>query len=375
MKRRTFRNFSRVVALGIAALLVLAAGTASAAGPVEGGFENGLAAWNRTSLFKDIEWGAESKADAEENFHVELPAAVGPYVATTEYGGTDTAILAQTFTLPAASTLNLSLYIFYSSESPLAVPTPDTLFVNPFGEEDNQQVRVDVLKANAPLESVSPNDILATLYASATGGPERLGPTLLSADLSPFAGQTVTLRIANAVSGRAMDTGVGDVTLAATPLPPAPPVPPSEEAPSTPVSDGVASPVARNLVHRLSTGGGLLGVRLPAAGTLIVSDARRKAAVASAYSARRTTAAAPSFSARRRAPNPKPVLIRTASAVVDHAQTVHIPLRPTAAASRLLDKNGHLRFRLQLTFDSARGAVSTATYNGVLIKRLKRVRR
>src|SRR6202012_3412251 len=135
--------------------------------------------------------------------------------------------------------------------------------------------------------SVSPNDILATLYASPSAGPAVLGPTLLSADLSQFAGQTVTLRIANATSEGEMKVGVGDASLTATPCPPAPPAPAAEETPTTPVSDGVASPVAHKLVRSLSTGGALLAVRLPAAGSLAVFDARRKAAVASVFSAPR----------------------------------------------------------------------------------------
>jgi hypothetical protein len=362
VKRRLFKNFSRAVLLAIAALL-LAAASAGAAGPVEGGFENGLAAWTKTNYFGSgsTEWKAQPKADAEEEFEfgTPFPAAIGPYVAATEYGGSDTAILAQTFALPASSSLNLSLYLFYKSEASISVPTPDTLFVKP----GNQQVRVDVMKANAPLESVSPNDILATLYASPSGGPEVLGPTLLSADLSQFAGQTVTLRIANATSEGEMIVGVGAVSLTATPLPPAPPAPAAEETPPTPVSDGVASPVAHKLVRQLSTGGATLDVRLPAAGSLVVSDARRKAAVASVFDSRRTTA------------GPKPILIRTAAVVVDHPQTVHVRLRPTAAASRLLATRGRVPFRLQLTFTSARGAVSTATYKGVLVKRLRPARR
>jgi hypothetical protein len=364
VKRRLFRNFFLVALIAVAALLA-AVGSAVAAGPAGGNFETGtLTGWTSQSFYEQTEWTALAKADAEAEFGTTLPAAIGPYVAATEYGGNDTAILAQTFVLPAASQLNLSLYLFYDSETRTAVPTPDTLFVKPFGEGENQQVRVDVLKANAPLESVSPNDILATLYASPSGGPAALGPTLLSADLSQFAGQTVTLRIANAVSAGEMKVGVGDVSLAVTPLPPPPSAPAAAaETPSTPISDGVASPAPHKLIHRLSTGGALLGVRLPAAGSLVVSDARRKAAVASAFSARRATAA------------PKPIVIRTASVAVDRAQTVHVPLRPTAAGERLLAKRGRVPFRLQLTFTSARGAVSTATYKGVLVKRLKRARR
>ncbi|HVW46904.1 MAG TPA: hypothetical protein VHA76_07620, partial [Solirubrobacterales bacterium] len=299
------------------------------------------------------------EAEGEFEFESPLPAALGPDVAATGYGGNDTAILAQTFALPPASNLSLSLYLFYRSATPTAVPAPDTLFVKPFGAGGNQQVRVDVLKPDAPLESVSPNDILATLYASPAGGPEVLGPTLVGADLSRFAGQTVTLRIANATSDGEMEVGVGAVSLAATPIPPPAAPAAAEEAPPTPISDGVASPIAQKLIHRLATGAGLLGVRLPAAGTLTVADARRKVAVASAYSAARRATAAP-----------KPILIRTASAKVDRPQTVHVPLRPTPAAQRLLARKGRVPFRLQLTFTSDLGAVSTATYKGVLVKRL-----
>jgi hypothetical protein len=376
VNRRLFRDFSRAALLAIAALL-LAAGSAGAAGPVEGNFESGtLNAWTNLSFYENTEWTTQTKADAEADFKTTLPAAVGPYVAATEYGGNDTAILAQAFALPAASNLNLSLYLFYESEAPTAVPTPDTLFVKPSGGEPggNQQVRVDVLKSNAPRESLSPNDILTTLYASPSGGPEVLGPTLLSADLSQFAGQTVTLRIAEATSEGEMKVGVGAISLTATPLPPAPPAAAAEETPTTPVSDGVASPIAQKLLHRLSTGGATLDVQLPAAGSLVVSDARRKAAVASVFSVGRTTATTPSVSARRARGGPKPILIRTASVAVDRPQTVHVRLRPTAAASRLLAKTGRVPFRLQLTFTSARGAVSTSTYKGVLVKRLRQGR-
>jgi hypothetical protein len=374
--RRLFRNFSRAVLLAFAVLL-LAASAASAAGPSDGGFESGLAGWTTKSFYEETEWAGQTTAaaEAEFKFKAPLPAAIGPNVAATEYGGNDTTILAQTFALPAASSLNLSLYLFYKSETPTVVPTPDTLFVKPFGGGGNQQVRVDVLKSNAPLESLSPNDILATLYASPTGGPEVLEPTLLNADLSQFAGQTVTLRIAEATSEGPMDVGVGAVSLTATPLPPAPPAPAAEEPPTTPISDGVASPVAQKLIHQLATGGATLDVRLPAAGSLVVSDARRKAAVASVFSASRAASAAPAFASRRTTATPKPILIRTASVAVDHAQTVHVRLRPTAAAARLLARTGRVPFRLQLTFTSARGAVSTATYKGALVKRLRPARR
>ncbi|HVW46483.1 MAG TPA: hypothetical protein VHA76_05480, partial [Solirubrobacterales bacterium] len=107
MKRRLFRNFSRVLPLAIVALLI-APGGAGAAGPVEGGFESGLTAWTKKSFYESTEWTSLTRAEAEGEFEFEspLPAALGPDVAATGYGGNDTAILAQTFALPPASNLS-----------------------------------------------------------------------------------------------------------------------------------------------------------------------------------------------------------------------------------------------------------------------------
>ena len=44
-----------------------------------------------------------------------------------------------------------------------------------------------------------------------------MGPTQLSADLTPFAGQTVRLRIANAVNDGVFNTGVDAVSITSTP--------------------------------------------------------------------------------------------------------------------------------------------------------------
>jgi hypothetical protein len=183
-----------------------------------------------------------------------------------------------------------------------------------------------------------------------------LAPTLLSADLSQFAGQTVLLRIANAVSEGEMTVGVGDVSLAISPV-----VQPVVESIVLPT----VGPTAGKLLLNRHAGSARLSVALPGPGTLTVSDARRKVAVASAFAAPRVATK----------PKPKPILIRTATAQTQGAQTVRVPIRPTAAAKMLLGKDGKLPFRLQLTFAPPSGGATTESYKGTLLKRLKPARR
>ncbi len=102
---------------------------------------------------------------------------------------------------------------------------------------------------------------------------------------------------------------------------------------------------------------------MPAAGELTVLDARRKVAIASTLARGRATA------------SPNPILIRTAAIQISGAQTVRVPLRPTAAAKKLLAKNGRLPFRLQMTFTATNGEVSTGTCRGLLLRRLRPARR
>lgn len=178
------------------------------------------------------------------------------------------------------------------------------------------------LKPNAPIESVSPNDILATVFASKAGDPVKLEPTVITADLSAFAGQPVRLRIADAV--------------------------PSNEI------------VKGKLRLDRETGTGLLTVSLPGAGSLTASDARRQLAVASA--ARRKN--------RRR-----PILIKTATLQASAGGTVKVPIKPTPAGRKLRQKKGRIAFKIELTFSPTGGATATQSYAGRLVKTLRPARR
>jgi hypothetical protein len=321
-----------------------------------GDFETGtLEGWSTAEQTEGLAgWFAYSRKEAEESGAINPPPS-GNFAARglTPYSSADTSYLYQDIALPAASTDQLSIYLYYRSGTAIAVPTPNTLFAaEAETAQANQQVRVDVLKANAPIESLSPNDILATVYASKVGDPTELAPTLLSADLTAFAGQTVRLRIATVTQGGGMLVGVDDASIESAPIP-APPPPPS----TTPMPSNFffTGKLTRDLKH----GGAKLDVTLPDAGTLTVADARRKLAIASA----------------RAGGNGRPIMIRTTSVQATGPGTVRVFLRPTAAAQKLLANYGKIPFRLQLSFTPDGGLGASQSYSGLLVKKREPARR
>jgi hypothetical protein len=356
--RRVLRRSSFAALLVAAALLAITASASATQLVTNGDFETGtLEGWTSAEQTEGLAgWFTYSHEEAEESGTIAPPPS-GNFAAAslTPGGSVDTSYLYQDVALPAASSDRLSMYLYYESGAPIAVPTPSTLFTSEAKmAQPNQQVRVDVLKPNAPIESLSPNDILATVYASRVGDPTELAPTLLSADLSNFAGQTVRLRIAAAVQDAGMQVGVDGVSIESTPLPP-PPLPPSTwTPPSNAFSIG-------RLVRDREHGGAKLDVTLPGAGALYVTDARRQIAIGSS----RTDTP----------PRQLPVLVRTASVQTGGPQTVHVSLRPTAAAKKLLAKGGKLPIRLQLTFTPEGGMAATQGYEGTLRKVVSRALR
>ncbi len=341
MTRRLFGLVSTVFLL---AALAISVGTAGAAPPsiVNGGFETGtLEGWTTSTLNGTAGWAAYEAGGGRP-----APPS-GKYAAGVEIesGSPDTAFLSQEVSLPAGTTDQLTLDLYYRSAAPIAVPSPDTLFTSP--SSPNQQVRVDVIKPNAPIESLSPNDILTTVYASKAGDPEKLEPPgLLSADLSALAGQTVRLRIAVAAS-EAMFVGVDDVALASTPIP----VVPAITATPNPSNDFAPGKLALNR----KTGTGMLSVDLPAAGILTATDARRQIAVAS-------------FAASKSKKTPP--LIKTAIATVTGQGTVKLPIKATPAGLKILARKGKLNFKLRLSFEPTGGTSATQAFPGKLLKRL-----
>lgn len=79
---------------------------------------------------------------------------------------------------------------------------------------DEQQYRIDILSATAPVDSMAKEHVLATLFEAKPGDPSRLAPTDLSLDLSPWSGRTVRLRLAVGENQAPLHAGVDNVRFA-----------------------------------------------------------------------------------------------------------------------------------------------------------------
>jgi len=346
--------------IGWAASLVLvlaalsAPNVAGAARVVNGNFESGtLSGWHVERALGAGSWFAYAGTDAPIGSRRPNPAdpvqppPQGSFAAIADQANPDTTILYQDVTLEAGLTHQLSLLAYYDSYRPIAVPSPDMLSVVdealrlPNGKlQKNQQFRIDVIRPEALLESLDPADVLSTVFATKPGDPVRMAPRRLTADLSAFAGQTVRIRIAAAVTEEVLNAGVDAVSIATF-------------APGQ--SDGRhgrGEPILFDfgrLAAKRGRGTATLRVRVSSPGLLR----------AKGLSPRRTHAAASSVEDPRKPIEPVTVPIAT-------AKTVTIHIRPTPAARALLRRRGRLRVEVAVTFLPIGGGAETATIPVVL---------
>ena len=188
----------RVLALAAASVALLAVPSAATAAAVANG---------------DFETGTISGFHPPINplFIIAAPPQ-GSYAAVTDQSDGGTRILYQDVALvPGNHTL--SLYVYYSSQAAIAHPSPDSLSSS---DTPNQQYRIDVMKPSAPLTSIDPADILLAVFRTATGDPPVLLPTMKTADLTPFAGQTVRLRFAEVANQGFFNASTDAVSIAST---------------------------------------------------------------------------------------------------------------------------------------------------------------
>jgi hypothetical protein len=150
-----------------------------------------------------------AETDPEVPFAVPAPPQ-GRFAAVTDMTAPGARIIYRDVRLDGRSNLKFSL--FYTSAGPLA--SPDSLAFD--GCEPNQQFRVDIMKANAPVSSTAAKDILATVFRTATGDPQTIAPRTVQFDLSQYAGERVRLRFAQVDNGGPMRAGIDDIRLEST---------------------------------------------------------------------------------------------------------------------------------------------------------------
>jgi D-alanyl-D-alanine carboxypeptidase len=145
-------------------------------------------------------------SDPNAPFQVPDPPQ-GKFAAVTDMNGPGTRILYRDLKLDGRYRLHLTA--FYAADGELS--SPETLAFDASGA--NQQYRIDLVSPSAPIDSLAKGDVLVNVFHTSPGGPDRLQPTEVSADLSPWAGQTVRLRLAGADNRGALRAGVDDIRL------------------------------------------------------------------------------------------------------------------------------------------------------------------
>jgi hypothetical protein len=286
--------------------------------------------------------GANRKKQSQGRNIPVQPPPQGTYAAVTDEIESDTLILYQDVALEPGMDHQLSMTAYYDSYKPIAIPTPDTLSIGeealllPNGKfQENQQFRIDVIKPEAPLESLDPADILRTVFATRLGDRPMMAPRTLTANLSAFAGQTVRLRIADAMTGEVFNAGVDAISISSTP-----------PGGSASRRGHVGFRFGKARVHRRT---GIATLRVSVVGSGLLRAARAPGPGPGPAGGGQTSAAA-----KLNTP------IEPVTVPIAEAKTVTVHLRPAPAARAILRRKHRLRARVGLTYTPTGGIAETA---------------
>jgi hypothetical protein len=325
---------SALLAFAAAALFVPGIGVAATV--VNGGFESGnLQGWTVQRATELGDWfayaGTRPPISGKEVAGSIPSPPQGDFAAVTDEYNPDTVVLYQDVFLRPGYDHRLSLLAFYVSQAPIAVPSPDTLSVDDgvLGSAKNQQYRIDVMRPEAALESIAPGDVLRTLLQTRKGDPATMAPARLSADLSPFAGQTVRLRFTVAAHEETLNGGVDAVAVESAPPGQLPPLGPNPGG-SNPGAPGRAELFSFGKPKpNLKTGSVTLPVRVSGAGLLRAKSAAK--------------------------------LVKPASVKAAAAGVVKLRLNPTPKALAILKRKHKLQVKLAVSFEPQGDGPETAT--------------
>jgi retinol-binding protein 3 len=113
----------------------------------------------------------------------------GTFAALTDMNGPGRFILSRNVTLDGRYRLRMT--VFYANSGRFSATTSSQNAIN-----DEQQYRVDLVAAGAPVDTTAHAAVLATILMTKPGDSARLDPTEMTIDLSKWEGQTVRLRFA-----------------------------------------------------------------------------------------------------------------------------------------------------------------------------------
>jgi len=177
-----------------------------------GNFESGnLSGWTQFNRSNDIgNWYNYTGTTTPLSFHTISAPPQGTRAATTDQNAATTHVLYQDFTFPAGQSGTLSFYLAYNNTH------TSFITLNTLDYTGNQQARVDLIKTTAGNESIAVGDVLVKLFQTKPGDPNVMAPTLMTFDVSGFAGTTTRLRFAEAVGLNYFPVAVDNVCLSTT---------------------------------------------------------------------------------------------------------------------------------------------------------------
>jgi hypothetical protein len=202
-----------VIAVALACISVVPA-QSSAALVSNGGFEGGtFSGWTVVNQGSGDWFVYDGALTPLNGFRIPVPPE-GEFAATTDQRGPGSHVLYQDVALEAGFHHRLTFTVYYRNRNGEFV-TPPTLGHN---GPPNQQYRVDVLSPSAPVKSVAPGDMLATVFRTKVGDPARMAPTPTSFDLTGFAGTTVRIRFAEVDNQLFFRASVDNVEITSSPV-------------------------------------------------------------------------------------------------------------------------------------------------------------
>ena len=219
---------TRALRLVACSLLSCAAMSAAYSAPVitNGDFESGFSGWTRVDQFGgDGTFSLQSGTASPVNGDI-VPAPGGTQAAMTDAQGPGSHVLYQDFVANTAGSGTLSFDLFIGNRAPNFAVRNSLAFdlTNQVGlQTENQQARVDIVKASADPFSLLASDILMSLYATQVGDPLISGYNTKTFDITSLlaanAGQTLRLRFAEVDNILQMQMGVDNVSITLVPEP------------------------------------------------------------------------------------------------------------------------------------------------------------
>ena len=146
------------------------------------------------------------QSDPNAPFEVPDPPQ-GEFAAVTDMDSAGSRLIYKDIVLDGPYTLHL--IVFYVNHY-TRFYTPDTLSSDGVA---NQQYRIDIIKPEAPMDTMAEDEVLASVFRTEVGDPNHLDPTEVTFDLSPWDGQTVRLRLVAVDNQFALRAGVDEIRL------------------------------------------------------------------------------------------------------------------------------------------------------------------